>query len=83
MLRASGGLQRRVLQRARRLSRLVRLLLSTMFTAARESAAAAAAAYVKSLCYPKSLGSRVIIVSIAYTRYLAIFGTRRPHTDLS
>ena len=52
MLRTAAGLQRRVLQRARRLSGLVRLLLSAMFAAARESAAAAAAAYVKSLCSP-------------------------------
>lgn len=67
----------------RRLSRLVRLLLSTMFTAASKSAAAAAAAYVKCLRYPKSLGPRVIIVSITYTGHLTILGTSRPHTDFS
>jgi len=59
VLRAADGLQRRVLQRARRLSGLVRLLLSAMFAAARESAAIAA--YVRSLCYRMSLGLRDII----------------------
>ena len=59
MLRAADDLQRRVLQRARRLSGLVRLLLSAMFAAARESAAIVA--YVRSLCCRMSLGSRDII----------------------
>jgi len=54
VLRAANGLQRRVLQRARRLSELVRLLLSAMFAAARESAAIIA--YVRYLSYRVSLG---------------------------
>jgi len=59
VLRAADGLQRRVLQRARRLSGLVRLLLSAMFAAARESAAIVA--YVRYLSYRVSLGPRDII----------------------
>ena len=42
VLRVAVGLQRRVLQRARRLSGPVRSLLSAMLAAARESAAIAA-----------------------------------------
>jgi len=68
----------------RELSRVVYDFAATLSAAPpQQIAAAVGAAYVKSLCYPKSLGSRVIIVSITYTRYLTILGTRRPHTDLS